>query len=80
MPCLYKAIPGPCELVPCLRFEGPGGVFRRSLTFAALAELLRRRGLSPPIGGGPPRPPYGPGDILRFDCRGPGERGRGAWL
>jgi hypothetical protein len=58
--------------------EGPGGVIRRSLTFSALAELLRRRWVVA-IGIGPAAP-YGPGDWLRFPGRGPGERGRGAWL
>src|ERR1700722_18758576 len=67
---------------------GPGGVFLRSLTSSALAELLLRRWLAATIFPGCALPPYGPGDILRCcwgrSARGavigPGESGRGVWL
>lgn len=57
-------------------FDGPAGELRFSRTL--LAELLLRR-LTPAIGGGPFRPPYGPGDMLR-GCPGlgPGDIGLGA--
>lgn len=73
----YKAVPGAVRATPS--FEGPIGELRLSRTL--LAELLRRLFTTPAIGGGPPRPPYGPGDMLRLGCgRGPGDNGRGAWL
>jgi hypothetical protein len=68
---------------------GPGGVFLRSLTSSALAELLLRRWLAATIFPGCAPPPYGPGDILRccwgrsargVPAIGPGESGRGVWL
>jgi len=72
------AIPG----IPGPSLLGPGGLARRSRNSRApaLAELLRRRCI-PPIDGGPPAWPYGPGDMLRcLDERGPGESGRGGLL
>ena len=72
-----------------LRGLGPGGVFLRSLTSSALAELLLRRWLAATIFPGCAPPPYGPGDMLRGcwgrsargePAIGPGESGRGAWL
>lgn len=68
----YNAIP-----VPGPSFDGPTGELRR--TRKLLAELLRRR-LTTAIGVGP-LPPYGSGDMLRFERgSGPGDNGRGAWL
>ena len=47
--------------LPIFNLEGPGGDIRRSLTFSALAELLRRRFGIGAIGIRP-EAPYGPGD------------------